>query len=120
MPDLKLAALVLLACVEPAHARSSLPPVQLVLGQSAVGACGLGKMPDCEAGVWWTLARRWVEVTARRLARGQRAFSMTFQFIAYCSIFKGPHVGRAEWIRGLPDTTDHATHDEAEVSPAGS
>lgn len=92
-------------CVDTAHARSSLPPTQLVLGQSAVGECGLGKMPDCEAGVWSTLVRRWVEATARRLARGQRAFSMAFQFVAYCKIFKGAHVGRAKWVRTLPDTT---------------
>lgn len=105
---MRIVILALVLCTAgPVHARrrDSMPPTQLVLAQSAVGECGLSLMPDCEAGVWSTLQRRWVEVTRLRLARGQRGYSMRFLFIAYCAIFKGPHVGRAKWIRTLPDTT---------------
>ena len=81
-----------------------MPPTQLVLARAVVGECGW-TLPDCEAGVWHTLQRRWQEVATRRVGRGQRAYSLRFMFLAYCSIFKGPHVGRAKCIRTLPDHT---------------
>ncbi len=68
---------------------------QLTLGRAAVGECGW-LLPDCEAGIWHTLARRtalvmqWISGTTLRGL-----------VLRYCSVFRGKRDGRRVWVRGL-------------------
>lgn len=53
-------------------------------------------LPDCEAGVWHTLQRRW-----RQAARRWQRLTLAGLVRAYCAVFKGRPVGRKRWVRGL-------------------
>ncbi len=69
--------------------------VQLWLARAAVGECDL-ILPDCHAGTWWTLHRRWV-----RVMRRWPSYTLDQMARNYCAVFKGKPEGRKRWVRGL-------------------